>query len=142
VLALGAALAGCAREQRSWPDGTRRFAGRRALVGGEREGEWTFWYPDGALREHGLYAAGRRTGTWRQWHHDGQLASVGERGFHAATGGSEREGPWTFWHPGGSVRARGTFAAGRREGEWEFFDEDGEEDVERSGRYSAGVRVE
>jgi hypothetical protein len=142
--ALGLLLlaAGCARDERSWPDGTPRFAGGLTLVGGERDGPWRFHYPDGALREEGRYDDGRRVGTWRTWHRNGQLASQGERRWNDATSASEREGPWEFWRDDGSPSARGAYGAGLREGEWAVFDEEGALVEKESGRYAGGRRVE
>jgi len=129
------------RVERAWPDGVARFEGA-LTAGGERDGEWSFHYPDGSQREQGRYDDGRRIGVWRQWHKDGQLISEGARSFNAASSASEREGPWTFWFPDGTVLASGRFGAGRREGPWEFFDEDGRPDPERTGTYVDGERTD
>lgn len=118
ALLVAALSAGCARDERRWPDGTPRFEGGLTVLGGERDGLWRFRYPDGALREEGRYEDGRRVGTWRTWHRNGQLAGAGERRWNDATRASEREGPWEFWHADGSLRARGTYRAGVRVGEW------------------------
>ncbi|SRR5260221_484852 len=36
-----------------------------------REGEWTFWHRNGALRARGAFERSRRTGRWQCWHADG-----------------------------------------------------------------------
>jgi hypothetical protein len=142
LAAVSPLLTGCAEHvEKVWPDGTARFDGA-VTIEGERDGEWSFHYPDGSLREQGRYDNGQRIGTWRQWHKDGQLISEGERRFDAGTSASERQGAWTFWYADGTVRARGLFSAGRREGPWEFFDEEGLADPEQTGSYVDGERTD
>jgi antitoxin component YwqK of YwqJK toxin-antitoxin module len=53
-----------------------------------------------------------------------------------------REGPATYWYADGTLRARGTWADDVREGPWEFWGPDGRPDLERTGRYHRGDRVE
>ena len=72
------------------PEGIVRFEGRESRLGGERTGPWSFWYADGAIREHGTYTAGRRSGVWTQWHPNGQIAERGERRYAEATDSSPR----------------------------------------------------
>ena len=52
-----------------------------------------------------------------------------------------REGPATEWYANGQERCSGKYAQGLREGTWAFYTSDGKLDAERSGTYSAGVRV-
>lgn len=124
ALLFAMAVPSCGRVERAWPDGTRRFEGQLTLSG-ERDGEWTFYYPDGSRRESGRYEDGLRVGIWRQWHMDGELASEGARVPDPASGTSPRDGLWLLHYPDGSLRAKGMYRAGEKVGYWEYYDEDG-----------------
>jgi MORN repeat variant len=129
-------LAGCQkRVQRSWPSGSPRFEGRISRIDGEREGPWSFWFPNGRLREQGSYTDGRRVGRWRQWHANGQPRCEGERSGEAADERSPRTGYWRFWYENGKPEAQGVFVRGLREGRWDYHLTDGELDGDRSGEY-------
>jgi len=52
----------------------------------------------------------------------------------------EREGPCLRWHRDGSLRAEGSFEAGKMVGEWVFYAADGSRDADRSGEYANGRR--
>ena len=52
-----------------------------------------------------------------------------------------REGHCQRWHPDGTPRAEGRYAAGKKVGEWRFFDESGAIDADRSGVYESDLRV-
>ena len=58
-----------------------------------------------------------------------------------AVQGGQRDGPCRRFYPDGSKLAEGSYAAGKMEGEWSFWLRDGARDAERSGSYSAGVKV-
>ena len=132
----------CARVVRTWPDGTKRAEGRLAWLAEVEDGFWTYWYPNGVLREQGRYDRGRRTSVWVQWFPNGQRRSEGRRSWIEATRASEREGPWIFWHENGTVRARGTFRAGAREGRWDYSLDDGGLDGLQSGDYHADRKID
>ncbi|MFD3705021.1 hypothetical protein ACFWUP_17945 [Nocardia sp. NPDC058658] len=38
---------------------------------GDREGDWTGWYPDGTMRYNGEFYRNRPVGTWQEWYPDG-----------------------------------------------------------------------
>ena len=46
------------------------------------------------------------------------------------------------WHKDGTKQAAGELRDGRMEGPWEFWLSDGTPDVQRTGTYRAGVRVD
>jgi hypothetical protein len=129
-------LAGCTKHvQRDWPSGTPRFEGAVSRLDGEREGEWSFWFPNGRMREQGRYADGRRVGVWKQWHANGQPRSEGERSAALAGDESPRTGCWRFWFENGRPEAQGVYVDERREGRWDYWLTDGELDGDRSGEY-------
>ena len=136
VLALALVLAGCQRRvERTWPTGRQRSAGHVSLLTGREEGLWTYWFPDGHLREQGRYEDGVRVGRWKQWHANGAPRSEGERRFDRARRASPRTGFWRFWYENGKLEGCGTCVDGLREGRWEYFLEEGGLDGDRSGEY-------
>lgn len=38
---------------------------------GDRDGDWTGWYPDGTMRYNGQFYRNRPVGTWQEWYPDG-----------------------------------------------------------------------
>lgn len=54
----------------------------------------------------------------------------------------EREGPCTRWNRDGSLRAEGSYSAGKMVGEWMFYAPDGSLDRDKSGTYEDGRRVD
>lgn len=142
ALAL-ALLASCSREVvRAGRTGGLRLAGAETCTARAETGTWSWWYPDGELREQGSYEHGRRAGVWTQWYPNGQKRAQGERRFCASTGRSEREGVWVFWHPNGREAARGLYCAGLRCGLWEYTNQDGGLDGDASGEYDADRKLD
>jgi len=46
------------------------------------------------------------------------------------------------WHPDGTKHAEGVVREGRMEGRWDFWLANGTPDVQRTGTYAAGIRLE
>jgi len=135
-------LAACDKEEvRMGATGHVRFEGHRSRVTGREAGMWTWYFPDGSLRERGTLEDGRRVGSWTQWWSNGERRSEGLRAWDEETRTSPREGAWTFWHPNGTLASRGICRSGRREGWWEFSLDDGRLDGDKSGLYHADVRI-
>ena len=141
---------GCGRvEGRVDPrTGSLRVEGSTDLSG-RPDGEWTWWYPDGTVRERGTFDAGRRVGRWTRWDPNGQRHSEGERepviaeasDPDALRRGSHRTGEWRLWFSNGQLRGRGRYERGRLEGPWTWWDHEGELDPERTGADRSGERV-
>ncbi len=126
---------------------------------GVREGEWTFFDPQGLERERGSYRAGKRDGAWLQFAPNGQLVQLAEYVDGAQQGAWERfsregalleegqfeasapHGRWVRRYSNGSIKERGLYEAGLREGRWEFFDDLGRPTL-RTGTYRAGIRID
>lgn len=135
-LLVWVALCGCSRQVAArWTAGTPRFEGALSRLAGTREGPWTFWFPNGELREQGRYDGGRRVGVWKQWYSNGQPRSEGEREPSASEDASPRTGYWRFWFENGALEAQGVCAHGLREGHWDYYLPDGELDGDRTGEY-------
>ena len=139
-------LASCGARVDAWPDGLRRSEGRLAITSSaaveREEGPWTWWYPNGELREQGTIENGRRVGTWRQWYPNGQRRSEGARVWDEATRSSLRDGPWTLWFENGERKARGIYVRGKREGQWDYTLDDGSLDGDRTGEYHDDRRID
>jgi hypothetical protein len=65
----------------------------------------------------------------------------GQIEIECATNAGRREGPCKRFYSDGRKLAEGNYAAGRMEGDWTFWLEDGSVDRTRSGRYVAGDRT-
>ena len=134
------ALCGCGSQQRSWHDNGVLQSEGRVGARGHETGVWTYWYPEGELRERGTWDAGRREGTWTQWYPTGQRHSTGERRWDAESGAAPREGLWRFWYSNGQTRAVGNYERGEPVGAWTWWNHLGEVDHDRSGIYEHGAR--
>jgi antitoxin component YwqK of YwqJK toxin-antitoxin module len=134
-------LVSCGETRRSWHgNGVLRHEGNVDLLG-RCSGTWTYWYPEGELRERGTWKADHRAGTWTQWYPDGQKHSEGERVWDEEQRASPRHGRWSFWYRNGQIRGVGEFDRGRPVGEWKWWNHLGRFDTKRSGVYEDGVKV-
>ncbi len=75
-----------------------------AMLLGQREGEWTWWYDSGQVAVRGQFTGGEATGTWVEWHGNGQKASE-----ITWAGNEVRDGLAAMWYPNGRLRNEGTF---------------------------------
>ena len=140
LLILPLLLAACGPESEAlWPNGIVRFQGDGRV--GQEQGEWSYRYRDGQLREHGRFREGRRVGRWEQWFPNGQRANVGERAWVEERGASERQGAWRFWHENGVLRAEGNYVDGQRVGSWTFHKADGSLEEALTGTYQEGKKI-
>ena len=133
------------REVLRLPDGTvlRHGAERLSYPGGARRalrhydrdrpvGEWTAWYPDGALRS--TYVHGPEPTKSTFYAPDGAVTAQG-----LAIDGV-RTGTWRFYHPSGALAREGCYVDGREEGEWLTYTADGA--VSERRVFRAGERIE
>jgi hypothetical protein len=134
ILGLGCLIACDPPRPSQHEQGVRRYQGQGAP--GAEEGLWTTWYFDGQMRSRGHYSGGLKLGIWETWYRNGQRESQGERVPVQGTRVSLRGGTWTYWHEGsGRKKSEGRFQAGRREGPWFFWKNDGSVDEQRTGNY-------
>lgn len=81
-------------EIQEYPSGVRRIGGE--YKGKHRDGEWTYYGPDGTILAQGGYSRDRRNGPWKfYWGADGSLCYEGDYLR------DERENAWSFYLPGG-----------------------------------------
>jgi hypothetical protein len=107
-------------------------AAREELVGTLYRGYWE----NGRLCAEGPFVDGEKTGEWREWSEDGRLILQGTYVDDRA------EGSWMAWHSDGRLRLSAGAKAGRFHGECTFWRADGGLDVESTGRYVEGEKVE
>lgn len=87
-------------------------------VDGYKDGKWTMEIND--YREVGSYFEGERKGEWKHYYlHNEQLAFVGnyENGLETGT--------HVWYYPDGTLKRRGNYTAGVKDGIWEYFDVNG-----------------
>lgn len=108
------------------------------LAQGHPAGPYRAFYPDGSLREEGLFAKGVREGKWTAWHANGNIRAHrnykigkldGEQQVYLPSGqlwlqyGMERgeyEGPHKTWYADGTLKASGTMHEGFIAGVWDY----------------------
>jgi antitoxin component YwqK of YwqJK toxin-antitoxin module len=138
-----------------------RVRGHEEVSGGKwvKQGQFTFWDEHGRMTARGGYRGGVEHGPWEYFEPDGD---VGRGEFRDG----KREGNWIYSFPDGSQHEEGAYVEGVRHGYWtrwhenrqqaaelmyergelsgtcRFFDENGKEDVQRSGHYEAGKKVD
>jgi hypothetical protein len=95
-----------------YPNGHLKEEG--VFKNGLREDEWTCWFPNGNIRSHRTYAAGRLNGVQRVYYANGTLwLEYGMRN-------GEYEGQHTTWYDDASIKASGAMADGFVTGEWDY----------------------
>jgi antitoxin component YwqK of YwqJK toxin-antitoxin module len=82
---------------------------------GMREGEWLWYYEDGALMARCDYHADE--GQFSSYYPDGKILRSGRML------GLEREGMWTEWYENGDKRMEGLFLRGQQHGLWTYWSE-------------------
>ena len=130
----------------TWWHSKDRKSMEGSYVDGKKEGEWNTWDGKGNLtsrchydgdRLHGLstmwhskdrkemegsYVDGNKDGVWDTWDREGHLIS---RDHYNGGEGNRRHGLSTTWHPNGKKATEGCYVAGKEEGEWNRWDEEG-----------------
>ena len=137
-----------------YEDGSKETEGR--LDHGLKDGLWTDYYPGGAKKREVQYRQGLETGIatdffpngqkqqeisfvngvehgpWTEWHDNGVKAAQGTydgrrtlepRGITVPMA----VGPYARWYPNGRLEQRGDYVAGRKEGTWTRFYDNGTE---------------
>jgi antitoxin component YwqK of YwqJK toxin-antitoxin module len=102
-------------------------------IDGYKEGVWE--YRIGNLREKGKYFEGEKQGLWQQYYVDtkklafeGEYLNGIENGFHR------------YYYADGTVKRRGRYRLGLRDGIWEFLDENG--NITLTIKYDQGKEIE
>ena len=116
-------LSGPTPEQPVWHEravlGDETSESQGWMLGGRREGPWTFWHPEGAESGQGSFIAGRREGSWTFYDPDSNRVAAGS--FEAG----ERHGTWENYWPDGSLNSTGNYHEGTAQREWTYRSRDG-----------------
>ena len=99
---------------------------------GDRQGEWTLFFPSGEIKAQGGYGNGKREGNWTFFYASGQTAQTG------SYRNGELHGEWTWFYESGKVHRRERYRNGEKDGMFEEFDEAGNTLLE--GEYIRGER--
>lgn len=101
----------------SWhPNGQK--SGQGTYEAGKQNGEWTYWFANGAVQKRVVFTYGAEDGPMTEYHSDGSKASEG------MMSGGLASGPWLYWSADGTLRTEGSWNAGRQDGTWTAFDVD------------------
>jgi len=90
-----------------------------SYVDGMKEGQWVLTIND--HKEEGPYFEGLRNGLWKHYYLNRDQLS-----FEGSFENGLETGTHTYYYPNGQIQRRGDYAAGRRQGIWEFFTESGD----------------
>ena len=90
-----------------------------SYIEGLKEGFWEFEIND--HREEGEYFEGERKGKWKYYYLDSEKLS-----FEGEFENGLENGVHVYYYPDGSVKRRGNYSAGVKNGLWEYFNEAGE----------------
>jgi hypothetical protein len=101
-----------------------KIAERQELV----DGILTAYYESGIIAEQGEWD-GAQQGIWVSWDRGGAKVMQGSYVNGLA------EGLWEVYYPSGQLRCQGTCRAGKRDGRFTYWNEDGAIDESRSGVY-------
>ncbi len=106
----------------TYPSGAKLSEGK--LVGGELDGQWTFWHENGQMQSLQSYVKGVEDGVWQWWDEHGTFIKEG----HYKSG--LPHGRWTFYYQNGQPSQEGDFAFARKDGRWVSWYENGGKSLE------------
>lgn len=156
----------------SWPNGNKKEEGMltgdvkanaantkeeqaRRLEAVVKDGKWTTWFENGALRSEEHYTNGTMTGTWKVLFEDGKTESLidfatGKAVFYTKNGevssegmmadGMIHRGEWTGYYENGIRNYKGSYDnEGRKNGVWTWWDEKG--NVQQEQTFKNGTLI-
>ncbi|MEC7502538.1 MAG: hypothetical protein VX970_12475 [Planctomycetota bacterium] len=85
----------------------------------QKIGDWTYYTRRGKSLQKGTYVRGEREGLFTWWYPDGQLHARGD--FIAGS----PHGEWTWWHANGEKKTVGFYSHGTHAGDWVSWDDEG-----------------
>jgi antitoxin component YwqK of YwqJK toxin-antitoxin module len=85
---------------------------------GFKDGLWE--YTIGNVQEKGKYLDGEKQGTWKQTYLDNNKTAWEGEYLNGIPNGMHK-----WYHANGSIKRRGSYSLGLRDGIWEYFDESG-----------------
>ncbi len=105
-----------------------------------KTGTWNYWFDSGLKSAEESYINGQTSGIWKSWYPDGKASveinyTTGKASFWYKNGAKQSEGDmlpnrifsgkWTGWFENGNKSYEGNYKDGKKEGEWNWFDESG-----------------
>ncbi|MBK7668112.1 MAG: hypothetical protein IPJ32_12710 [Sphingobacteriaceae bacterium] len=94
---------------------TGEFRAKGLCAGGNRIGEWIFYYPNGKVEQKGLYdKKGRPKGVWK-WYYENEALMREESYVNG-----KREGPMTDYGEDGKILTKGEYFDNLQEGIWVY----------------------
>ncbi|NUP98170.1 MAG: toxin-antitoxin system YwqK family antitoxin [Planctomycetaceae bacterium] len=110
-------------------------SGEGELVGGLRQGAWTFFHPSGVLRWRGTFERGVPVGPEEAWHENGSKQLEG------TLVDGRREGIYRYWYDNGQLELEVEFRDDVRHGKCRRWSRDGVLDRSSSGVYTNGRKT-
>ena len=102
--------------------------------GGNYNGQWKDFYPDGKIQAEGTYQDNRRTGLWKFYSAAGKVEQTGNYN------NGRPDGLWKWYYEDGSILREEEYFLGQRDGSCIEYAENGE--ILAQGEYSDGERNE
>jgi len=99
---------------------------------GEKEGDWKYYYDNGAVRSEGSYIHNKKTGVWKYYYRNGKTEQTG-----TYRNGKEN-GVWRWYYDDGSLRREEEYFNGKEDGHYVEYDREG--NVIAEGNYIDGER--
>lgn len=87
-------------------------------IDGLKEGPWMLELPE--YREEGTYKADKRDGLWKHYYTETNTLRFQGKFIDGVPDGLQQ-----FYYPNGKEKQKGKYVGGAKEGNWEFFDQDG-----------------
>lgn len=87
--------------------------------GGDKFGEWKYYYESGKLKEVSNYDNDDRDGSFINYYENGNVKSQG------SYMKDKKNGSWKFYHENGKLEKKGSFKDGYKTGTWEGYYDNG-----------------
>ena len=100
---------------------------------GIKDGPWKEYYPNGAVKNIGIYEKGKRVGEWKFYHPNGKLEQIG-----SYNKDGKEDGIWTWYYASGALLREESYFNGKIDGHSVEYDEDGI--IISEGDYIEGYR--
>lgn len=100
--------------------------------GGNYNGRWKDYYPDGKVKADGQYANNRRTGVWKFYNSSGRIEQTG------SYNNGRPDGLWTWYYSDGSILREEEYFQGLRDGMFTEYSQTG--DIIAQGQYTDGEK--
>ena len=100
--------------------------------GGNHNGKWKDYYPDGKVQAEGQYTDNRRTGIWKFYNTSEKLEQTG------AYNTGRPDGLWKWYYDNGAILREEEYFQGQRDGTYTEYSETA--DIISQGSYTDGER--